>query len=96
MPHQLCLSFAPPATLVENAGKVELRQGSWVPADDVIPSRSRKFVESRTGTEKQRRQPPNHYQGPGRERGGTPAPPQMRVAGPAVRNGEACVTPPTG
>ncbi|ROI79344.1 hypothetical protein DPX16_7232 [Anabarilius grahami] len=62
-PHPLCPSFAPPATLVENAGKAELRQRSWVPADDVIPSRSRKFEESRTGTGKQRRQPPNHYQG---------------------------------
>ncbi len=29
MPHPLCLSFAPPATVVENAGKAELRQRSW-------------------------------------------------------------------
>ncbi len=48
------------ATLVENASKAELRQRSWATPDDVIPSRSQKFVKTRTGTEEQRRRPPSH------------------------------------
>ncbi len=53
----------PPATMVENAGKAELRQRSWATPDDVIPSRLQKFMEIRTGTEERRRRPPSHQMG---------------------------------
>ncbi len=63
MPTPTGLSFAPPVTLVENAGITELRQHSWATSMTSSPLARKKFVEIRTGTEERRRRPPSHLRG---------------------------------
>ncbi len=44
-------------------GQAEPRPAQLGNTDDVIPSRSQKFVKTRTGTEERRRRPPSHLRG---------------------------------